>query len=141
MLWGNQDHVPQLWKPMYPEPVLLNNGSLHNEKPAHRSEEQPDSPQLEKACEERQKPRTCMLAKVLQSCATLGDLQTVARQARLSRGIVQARILEWVSMPSSRGSSRPRDRTRVFCGFCLAGGFFATEILVKPQRLSVANNK
>ena len=28
-------------------------------------------------------------------------------------GILQARILEWVAMPSSRGSSRPRDRTQV----------------------------
>ena len=28
-------------------------------------------------------------------------------------GISQARILEWVAMPSSRGTSRPRDRTRV----------------------------
>ena len=28
-------------------------------------------------------------------------------------GILQARILEWVAMPSSRGSSRPRDQTRV----------------------------
>ena len=27
-------------------------------------------------------------------------------------GILQARVLEWVGMPSSRGSSRPRDRTR-----------------------------
>ena len=37
----------------------------------------------------------------------------VARQAPLSMGILQARILEWVAMPSSRGSSRPRDQTRV----------------------------
>ena len=29
------------------------------------------------------------------------------------QGILQARILEWVAMPSSRGSSRPRDRTQV----------------------------
>ena len=29
------------------------------------------------------------------------------------RGILQARILEWVAMPSSRGSSQPRDQTRV----------------------------
>ena len=29
--------------------------------------------------------------------------------------ILQARILEWVSMPSSRGSSRPRDQTCVSC--------------------------
>ena len=29
--------------------------------------------------------------------------------------ILQARIPEWVAMPSSRGSSQPRDGTRVFC--------------------------
>ena len=36
---------------------------------------------------------------------------TVARQAPLFMGILQARILEWVAMPSSRGSSQPRDQT------------------------------
>ena len=36
-------------------------------------------------------------------------------------GILQARILEWVAMPSSRGSSRPRDWTQVSC---IARGFF-----------------
>ena len=46
---------------------------------------------------------------------------TVAHQAPLSMGILQARILEWVAMPSSRGSSQPRDRTQVFC---IAGRFF-----------------
>ena len=40
-------------------------------------------------------------------------LRTVAGQAPLSVGILQARILEWVAMPSSRGSSWPRDWTRV----------------------------
>ena len=34
------------------------------------------------------------------------------------RGILQARVLEWVAMPSSRGSSRPTDRTRI-CSPCL----------------------
>ena len=38
---------------------------------------------------------------------------TVAHQAPLSMGILQARTLEWVAMPSSRGSSRLRDRTQV----------------------------
>ena len=33
---------------------------------------------------------------------------TVAHQAPLSVGILQARILEWVAMPSSRGSSQPK---------------------------------
>ena len=46
---------------------------------------------------------------------------TVARQAPLSMGILQARILEWVSMPSSRGSSQLRDQTWVSR---IMGGFF-----------------
>ena len=48
-------------------------------------------------------------------------LWTVAHHAPLSMGILQARILEWVAMPSSRGSSQPRDRTQVSN---VAGRFF-----------------
>ena len=40
--------------------------------------------------------------------------------------ILQARILEWVVMPSSRGSSQPRDWTHVSMSPALAGGFFTT---------------
>ena len=46
---------------------------------------------------------------------------TVASQAPLFMGIFQARVLEWVAMSFSRGSSQPRDRTQVSC---IAGGFF-----------------
>ena len=42
-------------------------------------------------------------------------------------GILQARILEWVAMPFSRGSSWPGDQTCLSCGSCTAGGFFTTE--------------
>ena len=35
------------------------------------------------------------------------------------RGVLQARTLEWVAMPSSRGSSRPRDRTWVSYVSCI----------------------
>ena len=38
-------------------------------------------------------------------------------------GILQARILEWVAFPFSRGSSQPRDQTQVSC---IAGGFFTS---------------
>ena len=34
-------------------------------------------------------------------------------------GVLQARILEWVAMPSSRGSSRPRDRTHISYISCI----------------------
>ena len=37
-------------------------------------------------------------------------------------GILQARLLEWVAMPSSKGSSQPRDW---ICISCIAGGFFS----------------
>ena len=40
---------------------------------------------------------------------------TAARQVPLSLGILQARILEWIAMPSSRGSSQFRDQTQVSC--------------------------
>ena len=38
---------------------------------------------------------------------------TAAHQAPLSMGILQARILEWVDLPSSRGSSQLRGQTQV----------------------------
>ena len=46
---------------------------------------------------------------------------SVACQAPLSMGILQARILEWVVMPSSRGSSQTRNWTQVSG---ITGGFF-----------------
>ena len=45
----------------------------------------------------------------------------VAHQAPLSMGILQARILDGVAMPSSRRSSQTKDRTQVSL---IAGGFF-----------------
>ena len=46
---------------------------------------------------------------------------TITHQTPLSMGSLQARILEWVAMPSSRGSSQLRDRTQVSQ---IAGEFF-----------------
>ena len=45
----------------------------------------------------------------------------ITLQAPLSMGILQTRILEWVAIPSSRGSSQPRDWIQVSH---IAGGFF-----------------
>ena len=50
---------------------------------------------------------------------------TVAHQAPLSTVILQARVLEWVTTPSSRGPSWHRDRTQVSC---IAGRFFTNFI-------------
>ena len=58
-------------------------------------------------------------AKLLQLCPILWTLWTIAHQASLSRGIFQARILEWVAMPSSRESSPPRDQTSISYISCI----------------------
>ena len=47
--------------------------------------------------------------KSLQSCLTLCDSMDSSPPGSFVCGILQARILEWVAMPSSRGSSQPRD--------------------------------
>jgi len=66
-----------------------------------------------------------------QSCLTLCDPMDCSPPGSSVHGILQARILEWVAMPSSTGSSRPRDRTRVSCVSCTAGRFFTAEALGK----------
>ena len=56
--------------------------------------------------------------KVAQSCLTLCDPMSYT-----VNGILQARILEWVAFPFSRGSSQPRVRTQVSS---IAGRFFTS---------------
>ena len=59
-------------------------------------------------------------ALTTQSCLTLCDPMDCSPPGSSVQGLLQARILEWVAMPSSRGSSRPRDRTHVSH---IVGGF------------------
>ena len=65
-------------------------------------------PSLEKEC-----GCMCVCAKLLQSCPTLCDPVDCSPAGPSVHGLLQARILEWVAMPSPRGSSPPRDQTRV----------------------------
>ena len=53
-----------------------------------------------------------MLCLVAQSCPTLCNPMDCSLPGSSVHRILQARILEWVAMPSSRGSSQPRDRTK-----------------------------
>ena len=68
--------------------------------------------------------------KVAQSCPTLCDLTDCGPPGSSVHGILQARILEWVAFPFSRGSSQPRDQTQVSC---IAGGFFTIWATRKVQ--------
>ena len=54
-------------------------------------------------------------SEVTQSCPTLCDPVDCSPQGYSVHGILQERILEWIAISFSRGSSRPRDRTQVSC--------------------------
>ena len=63
------------------------------------------------------------VCSVAQLCASLCDPMDYSPPGSSVHGIFQARILEWVDISFSRGSSWPRDRTHVSCVSCIAGRF------------------
>ena len=67
---------------------------------------------------------TLVEVKVLvpQSCPALCDPMDCSPRGSAVHGILQPRILEWVAVLFSRGSSQPRDRTQVSC---IAHRFFS----------------
>ena len=66
----------------------------------------------------RNKTESEVKVKGAQLCPTLCDPTDYT-----VRGILQARILEWVTVPFSRGPSQPRDQTHVSC---IAGRFLTS---------------
>ena len=56
--------------------------------------------------------RACQVASVMSNSVTPMDCSLLGSSVH---GIFQARILEWVAMPSPRGSSQPRDGNRISC--------------------------
>ena len=64
----------------------------------------------------------CSLAK---SCPTLCDYMDCGPPGSSVHEISQTRMLEWVAISFSRGSSRPRDRTHISCISCIAAEFFS----------------
>ena len=69
-----------------------------------------------------------LLAKLLQSCPALCDPMDCRPPGSSVHGILQARKLEWVTIPFSRGSSQLRDQTQYtsLTSVSLAGVFFTT---------------
>ena len=72
-----------------------------------------------------------MCVKVTQSCLTLCyPIDCIVH------GILQARILEWIAFPFSRGSSQPRDRTKVSG---IEGRFLTSQPTWKPKNGGVGS--
>ena len=78
-----------------------------------------------------------MSAKLLQLCLTLHNPLDCSPVGSSVHRILQARILEWNAMPSSRRSSRRRDQTHISW---LAGRFFTTEPPGKPSQVVMDSN-
>ena len=70
--------------------------------------------------------RVCSDAEL---CPTLCDPMDHRWPGFSVHGVFQARILEWIAISSSRGSSPPRDRT---CDSCIDNSFFTTESPGRP---------
>ena len=67
-------------------------------------------------------------AKLLQACSTQSNPMNCNPPGSSVHGILQARILEWVTISSSRGSSQPSDQTHISC---TEGRIFTTSIIWK----------
>ena len=77
---------------------------------------------------------------ITQSCPTLCDPMDRSLPGTSIHGILQARMLEWVAISFSRGSSQPRDGIRVFCISCI-GRWFFTPRAIWEAYLSVEAGK
>ena len=71
-----------------------------------------------------------VLVLCAQACPTLRNLMDCSPQWNSVCGVLQARILEWVAIPFSRGSSWPRDWTQVSC---VQADSLLSEALGKPK--------
>ena len=74
---------------------------------------------------------------VAQSCLTLCNHMDCSPPGSSVRVIFQARILEWVAISNSRGSSLSRDQTHIFI---LGSGFLTSEPSGKPNKFKFGTN-
>ena len=75
-----------------------------------------------------------MKVLVAQLCPTVSDPVDCSPPGSSVHGILQARILEWVAIPFSRGSSWPRDWTQVSC---IAGTCFSIWVTILSTSESI----
>ena len=102
--------------------------------------------QLAVSLQSSQWPHKALCAKSLQSCPTLCDSVDCSLPGSSIHGIYQVKILEWVAVSSSRGSSQRRDRTRVSYISCIGRWalsphalWWATVFHCNPARLLICS--
>ena len=80
--------------------------------------------------------RLCMLSHLVMSNSVMSNPMDCSPPGSSVHGIFHARILEWVAVPFSRGSSQSRDRTHVSH---IAGDSLPAEPQGKPKNTGVGN--
>ena len=76
----------------------------------------------------------CVLScRLIKSHLTLYDPKECLLPGSSVRGLLQARILEWAAISSSRGSSWCRDRTCISRGSRIAGGSFTDDSVMNEM--------
>ena len=73
--------------------------------------------------------RACVRATPLKLCLTLCDLLDCSPPGPSVHGILQARILGWVALPASGGSSDPGVEPASHYVSCITGGFFTSSAI------------
>ena len=79
-------------------------------------------------------PRTFVNVLASKLCLTFCDPMDCSLLGSSVHRVFQARVLEWVAIPSSRGSSWPRNWTSVSCISYIAGRFFYPWATRKAQK-------
>ena len=70
------------------------------------------------------KAMTNLVTLVTQACLTLWDPMDCSPLGSSVHGLLQARIMEWIALSSSRGSSPPRGQTYISCVSCIGRWIF-----------------
>ena len=84
------------------------------------------------------KMKEWMKVSVRQLCPTFCIPMDWSLPGSSAHEILQARILEWVAVPLSRGSSQPKDWTQISCN---AGGFFTIWATREAPNTYISINK
>ena len=83
----------------------------------------------------------CVCIKSVQLRPTLCESMDFSPPGSTVHGILQARILEWVAIPSSRGSSQSRDRTHISCLLHWQAGSLPLALRGKPMPLNIRRQR
>ena len=113
------DHLRDLWDNVKHPNIWIMSPRTQKESAGVQPQQDPGVPSgwttLARGEGREERISSVQFSSVAQSCLTLCDPMDSSLSGSSLHGILQARVLEWVAISFSRGSSRPRDRTRVSC--------------------------